>query len=1092
MDNKRPIEKLRDMLGHLKNDAQWLYRYGDPVNSISIFKQLTRDDQKRLLCLALIEDDNDIKNVARYLLKRLDPATGSLEQLLNQMSTEDQAEVKGISTKVLHNELPDKSLKSMGIESQQQLPEEWKTIRVFISSTFQDMHDERDYLVKIVFPELRERCAKKHLHLIDLDLRWGVTKEEAEHGKIINIILEEIDCSRPFFIAILGERYGSLIDNISGETKFTYPWLTKYEEHSFTALEIVHGVLRNPELSRRSFFYFRNPQFILKVPEIKRSDYLAENTEAESKLAALKDKIHASGRPVMENYPCRWDNAKGGLVDLDIFGQKVLNDLWNAICEEYPEGVPETDQLTTERQMHEIFAEERSTIHIGRLKQEERLTEYVQGTDRRPVVITGESGCGKSAFLASWSKKYITDNPDVFILTYFIGASPSSTNYHLLLYNMCEELKRKFKLKQEIPEDDKKLSETLALFLLSASRVKSRIVLVLDALDQLSQLEGVNNLSWLLDYIPEKTRLVLSSLEGGFLDVLRRHQVEEITLPPLTADEQRQIVQTVLSEWHRKLDNNQIEALLAHSGVNNSLYLRVALEELRLFSSFDKLTLKINRLAEDIPGLFGQVLERFEEDHGQELAEEAFSLIGSSRYGLSETELLEMLRRKDEEQFPCVLWVRLVRSSKPYLVYRGELIGFFHRQLSDAVSIRYLKKDNKHKKLAAYFSDSPLERKLDEYPYQLHQAMEWKGLAAALSDLNFFSYAWEHNSKYEWMEYWRSIQGSFEPGSCYQASIEARERTEGKTTTLALLLYIGRFLHDMGLLTSSLPFKKQALSVAENTLGSDHPDVANSLNSLALLRYAQGRYSEAELLYKRALAIWEKALGPDHPNVANSLNGLALICYAQGRYSEAELLYKRALLIAKKTLGPDHPDVATSLNNLALLYYIQGRYIEAEPLCKCALEIREKILGPDHPDVAASLNNLAPLYQDQGRYNEAETLYKRALQIKENTLGPDHPYMAASLNNLALLYNAQGRYSDTEPLYKRALSIAEKALGSDHPHVAASLNNLASLYQNQGKYNEAETLYKRALAIAEKKLGFNHPNTELCRRNLKICQDAVR
>ncbi len=47
----------------------------------------------------------------------------------------------------------------------------WQTARVFISSTFRDMHAERDYLVKVVFPELRERCARRRLHLVDLDLR---------------------------------------------------------------------------------------------------------------------------------------------------------------------------------------------------------------------------------------------------------------------------------------------------------------------------------------------------------------------------------------------------------------------------------------------------------------------------------------------------------------------------------------------------------------------------------------------------------------------------------------------------------------------------------------------------------------------------------------------------------------------------------------------------------------------------------------------------------------------------------------------------------------------------------------------------------
>ena len=44
------------------------------------------------------------------------------------------------------------------------------------------MHAERDQMVRFVFPELRERCAKRRLHLVDVDLRWGVTEEEAKRG----------------------------------------------------------------------------------------------------------------------------------------------------------------------------------------------------------------------------------------------------------------------------------------------------------------------------------------------------------------------------------------------------------------------------------------------------------------------------------------------------------------------------------------------------------------------------------------------------------------------------------------------------------------------------------------------------------------------------------------------------------------------------------------------------------------------------------------------------------------------------------------------------------------------------------------------
>jgi Flp pilus assembly protein TadD len=48
--------------------------------------------------------------------------------------------------------------------------------------------------------------------------------------------------------------------------------------------------------------------------------------------------------------------------------------------------------------------------------------------------------------------------------------------------------------------------------------------------------------------------------------------------------------------------------------------------------------------------------------------------------------------------------------------------------------------------------------------------------------------------------------------------------------------------------------------------GHEHPDVATPLNNLAFLYRLQGRYTEAEPLYKRALEIFEKVLGSDHPN----------------------------------------------------------------------------------------------------------------------------------------------------------------------------------------------------------------------------------
>ena len=50
-----------------------------------------------------------------------------------------------------------------------------RNIRVFVSSTFQDMSAERDELVSRVFPVLTQKAAKRNVSLTVRDLRCGRT-----------------------------------------------------------------------------------------------------------------------------------------------------------------------------------------------------------------------------------------------------------------------------------------------------------------------------------------------------------------------------------------------------------------------------------------------------------------------------------------------------------------------------------------------------------------------------------------------------------------------------------------------------------------------------------------------------------------------------------------------------------------------------------------------------------------------------------------------------------------------------------------------------------------------------------------------------
>src|SRR5581483_702696 len=158
---------------------------------------------------------------------------------------------------------------------------------------------------------------------------------------------------------------------------------------------------------------------------------------------------------------------------------------------------------------------------------------------------------------------------------------------------------------------------------------------------------------------------------------------------------------------------------------------------------------------------------------------------------------------------------------------------------------------------------------------------------------------------------------------------------------------------------------------------------------------------QGEPLAKRALSIREELLGADHPDVAISLNYLGLLYYEQGKYMQAEPLFQRALRIQEQAFGPHHPNVTTSLKNLAFLYHAQSKYDQAESLCQRAVQIREQALGPEHPDTARALNNLAIICHAQGKYEQEEALFQQATHLLEQALGPEHPLLAYSLNNLA-------------------------------------------------------------------------------------------
>jgi tetratricopeptide (TPR) repeat protein len=68
----------------------------------------------------------------------------------------------------------------------------------------------------------------------------------------------------------------------------------------------------------------------------------------------------------------------------------------------------------------------------------------------------------------------------------------------------------------------------------------------------------------------------------------------------------------------------------------------------------------------------------------------------------------------------------------------------------------------------------------------------------------------------------------------------------------------------------------------------------------------------------------------------------------QGKFEEAQSMYKRALYSREKALRAEHTSTLDTVNNLGNLYNDQGKHIEAEQMYKQALYSKEKALGTEH------------------------------------------------------------------------------------------------------------------------------------------------
>lgn len=911
-----------------------------------------------------------------------------------------------------------------------------RVVRVFVSSTFRDMQAERDELAKVVFPQLRRLCERRGVTWGEVDLRWGITAEQAEEGEALPLCLEAIRRCRPYFIGLLGERYGWVPEEIPEELMIREPWLVEHRGQSVTELEILHGALNDPRSAEHALFYFRDPASIGTLPPDQRASF-QETPARRRKLADLKGCIRKSGLPLREGYR---NPAE--------LGEWVLQDLTAIIERQYPEGSA-PDLLDQEAAEHQVFAERRRRVYIGRQEYFERLTEAANG-DGPPLVVLGASGSGKSALLANWTRRFQAEHPDELLLLHFIGATSASADWAAMLRRILQELKRHFGLPQEIPDQPAELLRAFANGL-SRAAARGRVILVLDALNQLDDRDGAPDLVWLPASLPPNVRLIVSTLAGRSLEELEKRGWPALTVEPLRPAERRRLIEDYLALFSKQLDAPRRERIAAAPQTETPLFLQLVLDELRLFGVHEHLDERIESSlqAPDIPQLYSLILDRYERDFDrgrQGLAREALSLLWAARRGLTEQELREALGT-EAGPLPQALWAPFFLAVENALISRSGLLTFGHPSLRQAVHDKYLADEagqrKAHLRLADHFD--PLrylsEHSVAEVPWQLVRAQDWTRLHELLTDLQFLERLTLYDS-YQAISCWNELESnsSFRLVESYRSVIEAPQRHVLSAAAVAMLLDLAGHPVEAAAIHEFLADRFRRSGNLQR--------LAGSLEKLMGLCYARGQLDRTRALAHELHEVHGR-MGRKEDQ-ASALMGLADVEYLQNHFDAAEKLFTEASAAAE-----GDPEVETAvLAGRAKILYTRGRFDEAMPLFQ---QLERRYLAEGNLAGASfALGNQGDIFRQRGDLQGALACFQKSEALYERH--GDLTLLGAALGGQARICELEGYTEDALRLYQRCEQIFRR-LGQPASMAIALLGRARLMAQTDSPSN--------ALAVAE-------------------------
>jgi serine/threonine-protein kinase len=217
---------------------------------------------------------------------------------------------------------------------------------------------------------------------------------------------------------------------------------------------------------------------------------------------------------------------------------------------------------------------------------------------------------------------------------------------------------------------------------------------------------------------------------------------------------------------------------------------------------------------------------------------------------------------------------------------------------------------------------------------------------------------------------------------------------------------------------------------------------------------------DKEPLIERSLELRRAAVHVDAIAVAQSLNSLGIIKAERGSNDAAARDYRESLAILHRAVGAGHPHALAVQSNLAAAV---ANPAEQESIYRSLIAAHTKRIGEGSAPVAIAWNNLGSALARQGKLDSALASYTHSRDLWSRLGGVDHPMALNPRRSIAVILDVTGRPADSLKELRDVLAAAGRR-GADPVTVASLHAQAAGVLFHLGRVPEAKSELLSALA----------------------------